>query len=454
MSNNTPKQHPLSHFPFLDMWRSIRDKVIRSRFIQNVGVLMASNFVRAVLSLAQGIFVARWLGPEAYGIAALVMTYPALVHTFFDARSSELSVKYLSEFHARGERNPVLAMCKLGYAVDFGIAGLTFLLVLSTANWAAVHVAHRPETVGLISIYAAAFLPYGLVGTSYAVLATVGNFRVIAAIVVLTEVLRVALVVGMVVAGWGVSGVVWGNAIAMVVTGLFYGLIAFGQIKRTWSASWLQGDWSFLKERRSEIFSFLVYNDLNSLLGMIPKQLDVILLGYFRSPTEVGYYRLAKSLANTVAYLVDPLQSVSYPELARLWGLRTQQALREKVWKLALRIGVPLGLGVLLAIPLVPFILTTLVGQAYRPAVVASQVLLIGSAIWLTFFWLRPIYMAQGRVRHWLSISAAVVTLSVVAYPVMIWQWGYIGLSIWGAVGNLLHHSLALWFLGVKVSET
>jgi len=435
------------------MWKTIRDKVIHSRFVQNVGILMAANFVGVALGFAQGILVARWLGPELYGIAALVMIYPALVYSLFNTRSTEISIKYLSEFHARGERDSVLAMCKLGYAVDFGTAGLTFLLVLGTASWAAVHVAHRPETVGLIAIYAAAFLPYGLIGTSYAVLSTVGNFRAIAVLVVITEVLRVTLVAGMVVAGWGVSGVIWGNAIARVLSGLFYGFTALKQMKGTWGASWLQGDWSFLKGRRREISSFLAYNYLNTLLGMIPEQLDVILLGYFRNPLEVGYYRLAKSLGNTVGYLVTPLQSVSYPELARLWGLRAQQAIREKMRKFALHIGVPLGLAVLLAIPLVPFILPALYGQAYRPAVIASQVLLLASAIRITFFWLRPVYMAQGRIRHWILMNTAGVTLSILAYPAMIWQWGYIGLSILGPVRNLLHHSLALWFLGGKVSR-
>ena len=144
---------------------------------------------------------------------------------------------------------------------------------------------------------------------------------------------------------------------------------------------------------------------------------------------------------------------MSYPELARLWGLRAQQAIRQKMRKFALRIGVPLGLAVLLAIPLVPFILPTLFGQAYRPAVVASQILLIASAIRITFFWLRPVYMAQGRIRQWILMSTAGVTLSVLAYPAMIWQWGYIGLSIWGPVRNLFHHSLALWFLA-RVSHT
>ncbi len=88
MSTKTPKRHPQPRFSLQDLWRSIHDKVIRSKFVQNVGVLMAANFVGVVLSFAQGIFVARWLGPEAYGIAALVMVYPALVYSFFNTRSN------------------------------------------------------------------------------------------------------------------------------------------------------------------------------------------------------------------------------------------------------------------------------------------------------------------------------------------------------------------------------
>ena len=64
-------------------------------------ILTVANLAGAALSLIQGVLIARWLGPESYGVAALVMSYPDLVYTFFDARSSDASVKYLGEFHAR-----------------------------------------------------------------------------------------------------------------------------------------------------------------------------------------------------------------------------------------------------------------------------------------------------------------------------------------------------------------
>jgi O-antigen/teichoic acid export membrane protein len=376
-----------------------------------------------------------------------VMSYPALVYTFFDARSSEASVKYLSEFHVRGEKERVLVMCKLGYAVDFVIAVAAFVVILVTAGWASNYIAHRPKAVGLILIYGAAFLPRALGGTSRAVLATLSRFPMIAWLDSATTFFRVGLILALVLNGWQVAGVVWGNAIAMLVTGVLYGAVAYRLVKSTWGASWLQGKWYALKGKRRDIFGFLAYNDLNALLGMIPKQLDIVLLGYFRNPMEAGYYKLAKSIAGSLGYLVQPLQSVTYPEFSRLWGMGNKEVLRQKTRTLALHVGVVLGLAVVLGTALVPITVPPILGQSYRPAVLATQLLLLGSAIWLAFFWLRPVFMAQDRIRQWLSIRIAVVVLSFFAYPLVILQWGYIGLSACAAVMQLFGHSVGVLLL-------
>ena len=416
-------------------------------FVRHVGVLTVANGVGAVLSFVQGILVARWLGPELYGVAALVMSVPSLVYTFFDARSAEASVKFLSEFDARGERERALAMCKVGYTVDFTIAAVAFLVILLLSPWAAKSIIKRPEMGWLIILYGSAFLPRALTGTSYAVLATLGRFPSIALIDTLANFLRVGLVLGLVGLGWQVAGVVWGNAIAMAATGLLYGILAYSLVKSRWGRSWLSADWSYLKGLWREVISFLAYNDLNALLGLIPKQLDVVLLGYFRNPIEVGYYKLAKTLAGAVGYVVRPLQSVVYPEFAKLWGIGDMKAFRQKTRKLALQVGLPLAAVTACGVTLLPFILPALLGQSYDPAVPAAQLLLLGSAIWLGFFWLRPVYFAQGRLHVWTRISVLVVFLSVLGFFAITPHWGYLGLSLWTALLNGLGHMVGLCLL-------
>ena len=411
------------------LWAAMSGRVFARKFVRDVGILTVANLAGAALSLIQGVLIARWLGPESYGVAALVMSYPDLVYTFFDARSSDASVKYLGEFHARGERERAVAMCKVGYLVDLAMVVTAFVVVLATASWAARNIAHCPDSAWLVLVFSAALVPRAFVGTSYAVLVTLGHFSLIALLDTTMTVLRTGLVLGLVAAGWQVTGVIWGNAAATIAAGALYGLVGYVLARRAWGASWLQGRWSDLKGYRRAILSFLAYNDLNALLGMIPKQLDIVLLGYFRNPMEVGYYRLAKSLANVVSYLVAPLQSVTYPELARLWGSGDREGLRRRLRQLTWQVGVPLALAVLIGTAFVPFLLPPLVGEAYRPAILATQILLVGSAIWLALFWLRLTYFVADQIARWMVgialYSAAFLILSLLTVT----ELGYLGMA-------------------------
>jgi O-antigen/teichoic acid export membrane protein len=422
------------------LWTAFRIKVLRRKFVRDVGVLTIANGVAAILSFMQGILVARWLGPELYGVAALVMSYPSFLHAFLDSRSAEASVKYLSEFDASGERERILAMCNLGYVVDIATSGLMFLIVLFTAPWAAEQIAHSPEVSGLLIVYAAAFLPRALVRTSYAVLVTLGRFPVIAFLDLLTTIIRVSLILGAVFLGWKVSGIVWGNAVAMTLSGFMYMAAAVIFTFSAWGALPWQGSWQALTGRRRQIVGFLAYNNLNAMLGMIPKQLDVILLGYFRSPVEVGYYKLGRNLSAAVGYVVNPLQSVIYPELSRLWGANDREALRHRVPHLAMYVGAPIGIAVLGGTLLIPLGLPHLVGRDYYPTVVVTQLLLVGAAVWAGFFWLRPLYLAMGQVRRWTIgtgiYSLMFLLLSLLSLP----RWGYIGLTMSLVICTVLFH--------------
>jgi O-antigen/teichoic acid export membrane protein len=413
------------------LWDALRTKIIARKFVQDVGVLTAANFAGAAMNLIQGLLVARWLGPEFYGVVALVMSYPSLVYGFFDARSFTASVKYLAEYNALNDRDRALSMCKLGYTVDLTIACLTFLVLLVTAHLAAQHIVHDPAVAGLMLIYGAAMIPRALVGTSNAVLTTFGRFPVIASIEMTITFVRMVLVLGLVLAGWQVAGVIWANAVAAAALGLVYAGFAWVLIRRAWGGSVLKANLKALGDSRRQIFTFLAYNDLNALVAMIPNQLDVIFLGYVRGPTEVGYYKLAKSLSSVFDYLKGPLHSVVFAQLARLWALGHKRALHEKIKKLALWIGAPMGLAVVAAAGFAPWGLPWLVGEHYLPAVGAAQILFVGAAVSLAFFWFGPVYLAKGHVQQMFLVGSSVTLALALFYPWAVNHWGYLGAAVW-----------------------
>ena len=144
------------------------------------------------------------------------------------------------------------------------------------------------------------------------------------------------------------------------------GILASTLMRKTWNASWIRAPWTHLHEKRRDIFRFLLFTDLSALTALLVKQADTVLLGYFRLPVEVGYYRLAKSLGSVISLPIASLQSVSYQRMTRF----SDHPL--KLWEFAKRLakslGFPLGvLGFGGAFAL-SWLGLRLAGQSYQPA--------------------------------------------------------------------------------------
>jgi O-antigen/teichoic acid export membrane protein len=416
-------------------------------FLRGVSFLTAANVVAAGLTALQGILVARWLAPESYGIAVLLIGYPAAVLAFFDAKAIEASVKYLGEFNGRGQRAHALAFCKVGSAVDALIASCALIAVIATGGWAAAQILGRADLAWLMTVYAGALLPGSLRGTGSAVLSTFGEFSTIATVELALAALRFALVVGLAYLTLSFEGVVWGNAAAVAVTGLVYAVAGSIVARRNWGDWWWRGELGRLSGRYREITRFLALNDLNSIIGMIPKQLDVVVLGYFWNPTEVGYYRLGTSLAAMPGFLVSPLQTVTFPSIARL-AATDPAAMRRRVGRLATRVGLPVGVVSLVAAAVVPFAIPSLVGPAFAPAIPAAQLLLAGTSVWLGFFWLRPALVIRNRMGALVVISGATVVLLLISYALVVPAGGAVALAGTMLAAQLLSHGLAtLWLV-------
>jgi O-antigen/teichoic acid export membrane protein len=403
--------------------------------------------VVAVVTAAQGILVARSLGPAGYGVVALMAAFPALVRVVLSPDSQHATVRYLADRDAEHDSLGAAAVCKLALLADMIVGAATFALVAASAVWAQHHVVHVDGSAALLVVAGAGILFSVPVTVSTSILMYSQRFAWLAGELVLSAVVRSTLIVVLVVGGHGVAGAVWGATIGLALHSVTLGCLATRETRRRWGSSWRLVRLREHKALRAEMVRFLAWSDLGSLLGAIPKQLDVIILGWLVGAREVGYYRLASSISVLPNYLVVPLQSATFPRLARISAQRSRDpmsvALRRHVaLALVLAVGGLVGLIVLpLAVPIV-------LGDAYGPTVSMSRVLLAGSAVYLSCYWVRPLYMATGHIREWTALRAVVSLGALVLFFPAVKFWGVMGMAMVQGSMVIGAHAFALCRVG------
>jgi O-antigen/teichoic acid export membrane protein len=400
-----------------------------SAFARDVSSLWIAEGVTLFAGAAQAIVTARWLGPSGFGKAALIIGFSSLVFTLLDPRAEEAVVKYLGERVARSDVPGALAVPVVAYAADLIIGLVSFLLLAASAPWAGEHVLRDDHLIGLLILFAAASAIGGLATTSRAVLTTFRRFGTVAAVQSASAVFRTGLIVVLVANGWGVSGVIYGTAAALFVETMVLQVLTAQQIRSSLGLSWWAGRPASLGANFRGMLRFMVYTDLISFVAIFVKEADVVVLGLVRGSAEAGLYRLARSLAQPMISVVRPLQAVVYPRATHMVGLNRFETMRTAARRYTVLVGLPVAAFSLLFVPFLPIILPIVVGDEYRPAVPSAQIILIGTACVIPFFWVRPMLLALGHVRFvlWLSIVAALLT--VAGYLVLGETFGHQGVA-------------------------
>ena len=120
----------------------------------------------------------------------------------------------------------------------------------------------------------------------------------------------------------------------------------------------------------------------------------------------MGVYRLARSVADPIVALSDPVYQATYPELARLIheghresARRLTESIRTRAWLLI----VPVCLA---TTALAGWVIPSVFGAAYTAAVPLVQVL-VWQLVWVPYLWVPGLLLAMGRADVVTSFTAA-----------------------------------------------
>jgi O-antigen/teichoic acid export membrane protein len=287
----------------------------RPRFRVTARVLVLVNVGCALVALAQGIFVARELGPSSLAIIGVLASGLTLVANFLDVRPTDLASKFFYQEHDGASRAGVLQVCiLLNVAV-----GLCTLALGSVAALVAGHIVlERDPALGVVFAQALVTSAALVSGTPVALLRLTERLGIIAAWRIGAQVLVTAAVVVAV----SVDDTVEAYYIGATTSALLLLPAAAVVSVLTWrragvdllSRPSVPAAW---RRYRSEL-RFLVHGSVMGYGKMVHRSADVLLVALVTSDATTGVYRLARQLTDGLYVVFDAVSQVYSPRLLSL----------------------------------------------------------------------------------------------------------------------------------------
>ena len=272
--------------------------------------------IQLLAGLATVSITARVLGPDGYGVLAVIMSATGLIHGIVSLPGGDAVIAFVSKSVAEGRGDDATAIVHFALAVSFGMSLLAYGVIF-------VMLTVAREFTGLRETYVEATLLFGLVGVlgstqseSIALLRLGDRVSLSTAV----ELVSSLVVVGAIVLVWvtdrGLFAIVGAYVVGAVVRGA--GIIAVAA-----AISSQAGMAGFLRSGRfrvsRDVVQFQAGTYARATIGALNANLDTILVGQIAGAPAAGIYRAARRIVDTCRRPFTMMATSAHPEMSRLW---------------------------------------------------------------------------------------------------------------------------------------
>jgi O-antigen/teichoic acid export membrane protein len=417
--------------------------------LKNSSWLFGANSINAGIGLLHVVLISRALGVEKYGIFALITTFISVIAKFIDSRSWETGIKYVTEFYSSGDQDRALSVLKLGYIIDISASIVSFLLSWVFAVW--FSKLFFGSTMYYAEIHTYSFVLLANWNSGAIVLFRVFNRFDLSAKLDVT--IKVMQLLGIVAVLYVLNGGIIYLLFVYVITtflNLIIGLILVRKLlKHHFSISLLKVSLNNLKGHGKSILHFLLNTNFTALLKIFQQNGAVLILGFLSTPLQVGYFKLAQSLAGSLGLFYTPVFQAIYPDIVKLWMEKKIRKLRAIIAKFTY---ISALAGILILIFVWFFgenMISLLSGEEFRLSSQSLLILTLANIIALCTIWIGPLFLASGNAQYRSIAHLIGGILMVLCLVTLIPKYGASG----AAIGSLCFYMGWLSFSVIKIKR-
>ena len=321
--------------------------VVLSRLVSMAHLLTGSFAVAAVMALST-VVAARALGPEAFGVLALVLTIGRICERFIRFESWQPLIRFGTQPDIEKNSQAMADLFLLGLILDVCCALLAATVMLVGGFLLLPLIGLEQADFYLLAIFAPA-IALNISGVPTAALRLANQFKLLAYFQLFSAVLR------LIMAGiaWAIGAplevflAVW--TLAQVVNTTVFAILAVRALKQLGVANPLSAGTKGLLARFPGFMGFAWSTNASSALRTLTHEVDTLLVGAYAGAAAAGFYHIAKRFAKVAQQVAAHVQAVIYPDLSRMWAHDRFAEVRAVKVKVQLALGA-IGLAITLTV--------------------------------------------------------------------------------------------------------
>ena len=404
---------------------------------RNLGWMLASRGVLAVLSLVYLAIVTRTLGVNGFGRFALITGASQALATVVGFQTWQIIVRYGTQHLGAADRDPgqkdsdALRLARLFKACGLlDLASAVVGVVL-----AAIIIRTWGEALGVRPVHARATMLFTLAqllsirSTPLGILRLRDRFSFAAAADSVTPVMRLVGAVGAAVFLPSVTGflIAWGLAEVLTAAAYWAALARTGDLKLLFARGIGVRD---VVVDHPGIVRFSLATNASSSLGLSSKQIPLLLVGGTVGTASAGAFRLALQLAQALTKVSQLLARAAFPEIVRAVAAGGLARVRQMIMRSFLMASVVAAFAFLIVVLFGHPVLTLMGGKEFGRAYPILLWLAAAGCVDLVTVGFEPLLLAANRIGA--TFIARLVGI-VVLFGVSFWlspSLGVIGIGV------------------------
>jgi O-antigen/teichoic acid export membrane protein len=295
------------------------------RLVGSGAAMVVASFIGNGLNYVFGIFLARYLGSQDFGLYALGITISNTICLIVLFGMDTGAVKFISEHLEK--RGAVKAIRTISQIVSICmVCGVTAAIGLALASSYLGNSIYGKTGLDSALIFFAIGIP--LSATTTVCLAALQAFQTVRYTVLIKYLWEPAgkfiLAAAMLVLGFGIDGVLFAIVIVLAISTVL-SLLALMRITHA-------GSDAFLNWNISDIRNLLVFTlplSIATIVGVAAPRSDILVLGYWASSDQVGIYLAAFQTSAVLALVLGAFEAALAPIMSRAWANRDYARLKQ-----------------------------------------------------------------------------------------------------------------------------